>query len=143
MSENKLPEGVGKKIVEALKKQSEIEVTAMPEFSDETEMENLITDEVEEMFADEELALNEKQEQTDFSYQAPPVTPQYNEPVYQQPYEQDIPYVMAQQYREPQPTMNYTYMENSYSEQPQTVVFWKKSGYICADGTLDCNGRRV
>lgn len=120
MSENKLPEGVGKKIVEALKKQSEIEISPMPEITDETEMENLITDEVESMFFDEEETLREKHEQEDLLYQTPQAQTQYNEPVYQQTYEQDIPYVMSQQtYREPQPAINYNYVDN-YSEPVQS-----------------------
>ena len=55
MSENKLPSGVGKKIVEALKKQAEIELQPIPdvepinivqEQTEETSLDNVITDNI-------------------------------------------------------------------------------------------------
>lgn len=134
MTENKLPEGVGKKIVEALKKQSEIDVQPIPEIVDEDLMENLITEDVNELFEDEEQELNLKHEQEDLSFQIPqtPVqpTPQiqktyYSEPVYQEPamnyYNQEMSYNIPQQpYREPQNTMSYDYNEANYNEQMQS-----------------------
>lgn len=135
MTENKLPEGVGKKIVEALKKQSEIEIQPIPEIEEEGLMEDLITEEVNEAFIEEEEALTQKFEQENLAYQVPPtpvqpqVAPQmqrqfYSEPVYQEPaqnyYNQDVPYTMPQQqYREPQPSVNYDYNEPSYQEPVQ------------------------
>ena len=55
MSENKLPSGVGKKIVEALKKQAEIELQPIPDVEpinivqeqiEETSLDNVITDNI-------------------------------------------------------------------------------------------------
>ncbi len=126
MTENKLPEGVGKKIVEALKKQSEIEVQPMQEEVAEPEIENLISDEVENMFVEEDNT--QYQQPEDFAPQAQPVKPmparQYTqEPVYREPiqthYEQDIPYVMQQQYREVAPMPSYDYSDSLNSE-PQS-----------------------
>jgi len=127
MTENKLPEGVGKKIVEALKKQSEIEIQPMQENISEPEIENLISDEVENMFSEEEQVSLQPQEE--FTYQAPPVQPAIQRPyqqeqIYREPmqphYEQDIPYSMSQQYRESQPMPSYDYSETSYSEPQST-----------------------
>ena len=133
MTENKLPEGVGKKIVEALKKQSEIEVQPMQENISEPEIESLISDEVDSMFAQEEEALNQQSVQGDFDYQTPPVQPTLQaapqrplrqEPVYREPimqhYEQENTYNMQQQYREPQPMASYDYTDNSYTETPNS-----------------------
>ena len=134
MTENKLPEGVGKKIVEALKKQSEIEIQPIPEITNEELMEDLITEEVNEAFLEEEEAMIQKHEQENLEYQIPstPVQPTpkmqrqfYSEPTYQEPvqnynYTQEIPYNMTQpQYREPQPAMNYDYTEPVYQESVQ------------------------
>ncbi len=126
MTENKLPEGVGKKIVEALKKQSEIEVTPVQEISDKEEVENIINDEVDELFVDsEEDILPQQSEQNQVLNQVPPLQPRV-EPVYKQPvqnhFEQDIPYVMAQQYREVQPSVNYNYMDQQYSSERASSV---------------------
>ncbi len=126
MTENKLPEGVGKKIVEALKKQSEIEVNTIPETpADEEGFENLISDEVDEMFAEEEETLQQKHEQETLMFHEPAPQPYISEPIYREPapqYEQDIPYVMPQHsYREPQQSVNYNdyNLDNSYQENPQ------------------------
>ena len=126
MTENKLPEGVGKKIVEALKKQSEIEVTPIQETVNEAEVENLITDEVNDMFVEENEQLNQQAEETDslsdialqqpqqeYIYQQPQQVnyeQHYNEPVFSAAPQQPV-------YREVQP--NYAYNENVYNEQPQ------------------------
>ena len=69
MTENRLPEGVGKKIVEALKKQSEIEIQSVPETINEEFVEDLITEEVNDMFIEEEETLNQKHEEETLSYQ--------------------------------------------------------------------------
>ncbi len=131
MTENRLPEGVGKKIVEALKKQSEIEIQSVPETINEEFVEDLITEEVNDMFIEEEETLNQKHEEETLSYQyqapQPPVQEQrqfYSEHINQEPtqnfYNQEMPYNMAQQqYKEPQMTMNYDYNESSYNEQSQ------------------------
>ena len=135
MTENKLPEGVGKKIVEALKKQSEIDIQPIPEIVDEDLIENLSTEDVNELFEEEEQELNLKHEQEDLSFQIPqtPVqpTPQmqktyYSEPAYQEPamnyYNQEMSYnIPQQQYREPQNTMNYDYNESNYNEPMQST----------------------
>ena len=131
MTENRLPEGVGKKIVEALKKQSEIEIQSVPETINEEFVEDLITEEVNDMFIEEEETLNQKHEEETLSYQyqapQPPVQEQrqfYSEHINQEPtqnfYNQEMPYNMTQQqYKEPQMTMNYDYNESSYNEQSQ------------------------
>ena len=131
MTENRLPEGVGKKIVEALKKQSEIEIQSVPETINEEFVEDLITEEVNDMFIEEEETLNQKHEEETLSYQyqapQPPIQEQkqfYSEHIHQEPtqnfYNQEMPYNMAQQqYKEPQMTMNYDYNESSYNEQSQ------------------------
>lgn len=135
MTENKLPEGVGKKIVEALKKQSEIEVQPIPETMNEELIEDLITEEVNDVFVEEEEALSSKHEQENsaYQYQTPPVAPQqsqqaqrqfYSEPVYQEQapafYNQEMSYnIPSQKYREPQMAMNYEYNEPVYQEQAQ------------------------
>lgn len=127
MTENKLPEGVGKKIVEALKKQSEIEVQPMQEEVAEPEIENLISDEVENMFVEEDNV--QYQQPEEFAPQAPPIKPMpsrpyQQEPVYREPiqthYEQDIPYVMQQQYREVPPMPSYDYSDSLNSEPQGT-----------------------
>ena len=134
MTENKLPEGVGKKIVEALKKQSEIDIQPMPETSSEEFIEDLITEEVNDMFIEEEEALELKQEQENLAFQVPPTPVQpmpqtqrnyYSEPTYQEPmpnyYNQEMAYnIPQQQYREPQMAMNYDYTEPVYQEPTQT-----------------------
>ena len=135
--ENKLPEGVGKKIVEALKKQSEIEIQSLPEPEvEETTLEDLISEEVEPMYVDEEeeaLVQPQEIEQETFSYQVPPVQPMaqqrpyiaesmYREPVQPNYFEQELQYTMPSQpqYREPQTAINYDYSDNSYSEPVQS-----------------------
>ena len=130
MTENKLPEGVGKKIVEALKKQSEIEVQPIPEIADEELMENFITEDIDEIFEEENHDL--KNEQEDASFQIPPsvqstIQPQknyYSEMNYQEQipnyYNQEMSYNIPQQpYREPQNAMNYDYNETNYNEPMQ------------------------
>ncbi|MBQ2870568.1 hypothetical protein IJE86_02585 [bacterium] len=133
MMENKLPEGVGKKIVEALKKQSEIEIQTLPEPEmEEQNLEDLISEEPEAIFEEEPIVQPQIEEQETFSYQIPPVqpTPQqrpyiaepvYHEPIQQNYFEPEIPYSMPQQpqYREPQPSINYDYSDNVYTEQTQ------------------------
>lgn len=135
MTENRLPEGVGKKIVEALKKQSEIEIQPISESTPEEVVEDLITEEVNEAFIEEEETLNQKFEQEAMSYQAPPVQPQaapqmqrgyYSEPAYQEPaqnyYNQELNYNIPPQpqYRDMQPSINYEYNESAYQEPAQT-----------------------
>lgn len=126
MAENKLPEGVGKKIVEALKKQSEIEVQPIDESLDETVIEELVSDDVDTLVEGEEEVTVQNNEEV-FSYQVPPVQqmqqqrPYITEPVYREPvhnyYEQEMSYTMPQQqYREQPKVMNYDYSEESYSE---------------------------
>ncbi len=141
MTENKLPEGVGKKIVEALKKQSEIEIQPIPETINEELVEDLITEEVNEVFLEEEEELVQKHEQDNLSYQIPPtpVQPQpqmqrqfYSEPAYQEPapnyYNQEATYTMPHQqpYREQQSMYDYndtTYQEPSQSSYPRAKEF--------------------
>lgn len=127
MTENKLPEGVGKKIVEALKKQSEIEVTPIVEQdTDEQGIQNLISEEVDNMFSEEEETMQQRHQQENLNFQNSQTMsqqPYVSEPIYHEPvrqYEQDIPYVMTQQaYREPQPVYNDYNLDNSYNEAPQ------------------------
>lgn len=132
MTENKLPEGVGKKIVEALKKQSEIEIQPIPETVNEELMEDLITEEVNEMFIEEEENLAQKHEEEALAYQYQTQQPQiqepqrqfYSEPSYQEPtqnfYNQEMSYNVPQsQYKEPQMAMNYDYNESAYNEPTQ------------------------
>ena len=78
MAENKLPSGVGKKIVEALKKQAEIEIQPIPDSSDTQVQEpvkpqvkapeNVITDNInlENNFSD--FSLEEEQEQNSIDF---------------------------------------------------------------------------
>ena len=143
MTENKLPEGVGKKIVEALKKQSEIEVTPIQETIVEPETENLVSEDIDDLFSGNGDSAEQMQNNDNVAYQVPPVQPeiqpQYNQPQYQQmqyqqpqgfqpdynyqqpqqTYFDEQPFVMPQQqtYREPQ--VNYGYNENAYSEPVQ------------------------
>lgn len=125
MTENKLPEGVGKKIVEALKKQSEIEIQPMQENAAESEIEKLISDEVDNMFVEDDEAIIQQPAQENFMYQAPqpqpaPQRPYHQEQIYHEPvpshYEQDIPYAVQNQYRDTQTMGNYDYSDNNYSE---------------------------
>jgi len=123
MTENKLPEGVGKKIVEALKKQSEIEITPIEQVSGEADMENLITDEVENMFEAENVSVEPQQEpeQVFRTQQAQVQEPVYQQQIYQHTYEPEMTYTAPQQpiYRETQPQMNYGYTD-SYTDSVQT-----------------------
>ena len=78
MTENKLPSGVGKKIVEALKKQAEIEIQPIPDSSKnnliqesvkEKPAENVITDNIslDNNFSDFSLAEDLPEEPVDFT----------------------------------------------------------------------------
>ena len=58
MANKKLSEGVGKKIVEALKKQSEIEINTIPDESNEEQFETF--DEITEAFAEENTEVQEE-----------------------------------------------------------------------------------
>lgn len=125
MTENKLPEGVGKKIVEALKKQSEIEIQPMQEDITEPEIEKLISEDVDNMFVEEDAVINQQPVQEDFVYQTSqpqplPQRPYPQEQIYREPvqshYEQDIPYTMQHPYRDTQSMGNYDYSDNNYSE---------------------------
>ena len=127
MTDNKLPEGVGKKIVEALKKQSEIEIKPIEEEInvEETSFSELMVEDVndeeivsavedEQLYVQEEPVFNNQV--TGYAQQ------QYNQPIYnesiqQQNYEQDIPYVVAQQSYVHQPVNSYNdFMDSSYNE---------------------------
>lgn len=125
MTENKLPEGVGKKIVEALKKQSEIEIQPIEDATDEMLVEDLITEEINEAFVEDEVALEQKHEQENLSYQSQvaqqPQRQYYSEPAYQEPvqnyYNQDLSYsAPQQQYRDVHQAVNYDYSEPIYQD---------------------------
>lgn len=128
MTNNKLPEGVGKKIVEALKKQSEIEVKPIEEdvVEQEASFSELMTeenndDELVSAVEDEQLYVQEEpvfnNHVTGYAQQQYN-QPIYNEPIQQQNYEQDIPYVVTQQSYVHQPVNSYNdFMDSSYAEQ--------------------------
>ena len=128
MTNNKLPEGVGKKIVEALKKQSEIEVKPIEEdvVEQEASFSELMTeenndDELVSAVEDEQLYVQEEpvfnNHVTGYAQQQYN-QPIYNEPIQQQNYEQDIPYVVTQQPYVHQPVNSYNdFMDSSYAEQ--------------------------
>lgn len=96
MTKNQLPEGVGKKIVEALKKQSEIEINPIIEDTEEISeanpnnlefFESAIADEVneniaaassQENFITEEVPFEAVQPQFDFTYETPVANEQIN-----------------------------------------------------------------
>lgn len=142
MSENKLPSGVGKKIVEALKKQTEIEIPTIVNNRNMTvpnsvqssdsivDADNITVNLDENTGIEESQQFNLPNNDADMKFQQHVANIKQS----QVSYEQDIPQIMAQNdyfqqassqpnyYQQPMNNFNYNqnYVENSYV-QPQNA----------------------
>lgn len=121
MANNKLTEGVGKKIVEALKKQSEIEITpisANEELQDD--LNDLLDENMNDFTVDEETIFDEPVISEEFIIDEPVSEPVF---VQSQPVMEEIPFTPVFQ----QPMMNETFSpEPENFEIPSNIAVLKK-----------------